>query len=238
MKGDHKMKVEQFRYATDNLGYLVYGNNHAMAVDGGAVDEMLAFTENHNLTLRYVTNTHSHMDHTVGNQELLDRSSATFIDVNTLITNGQFEMEGTRIKIFHTPGHTADSVCFYFGNILLSGDTLFNGKVGRCFTGDYRNFLGAIKQLLELPDDTVVYGGHDYVEEYIAFARYLEPDNPYLDPYLEKYDPNYVCAVLGEERKVDPFLRFNDEKIISVLKDRGLPADTEMQRWESLMSLM
>lgn len=67
---ESSMKVKQFRYSIDNLGYLVYGLKSAMAVDGGAVGEILDFVRIHNLHLKYVTNTHSHMDHTVGNQGL------------------------------------------------------------------------------------------------------------------------------------------------------------------------
>ncbi|MFW6283784.1 MAG: MBL fold metallo-hydrolase [Desulfosalsimonas sp.] len=232
------MQIKQFRYGADNLGYLVYGDKTAMAVDGGAAEQILRFVRDRNLALRYVTNTHSHMDHTTGNRHLLSGSDARFIDFNTLIGQTEIQMEGQSIRVLHTPGHTADSVCFYFDSILISGDTLFNGKVGRCFTGDHQRFLASIKTLVQLPGDTAVYAGHDYVEEYVAFARNLEPDNEHLDPYLAKYDPDHVCATLDEERHVDPFLRFNDDKIIAILKARGLPAETEEQRWESLMSLM
>ena len=60
------MKIKQFRYSSDNLAYLVYGDKSAMAIDGGAAEEILSFVETNNLTLKYVTNTHSHMDHTPG----------------------------------------------------------------------------------------------------------------------------------------------------------------------------
>ncbi len=232
------MNIRQFNYSADNLGYLVYGDKTAIAIDGGAADEILACVKSKNLELTYVTNTHSHPDHTTGNPALLKGSAAVFLDFNTLKKKGRIEIDGEPIRVFHTPGHTKDSVCFHFDHILIAGDTLFNGKVGRCFTGDYQNFLKAIKQLLELPGKTIVYAGHDYVEEYLAFAKKLEPDNVHLDAYLKQYDPNHVCATLADERRVDPFLRFNDEKIISILKQKGLPAATELERWESLMSLM
>ena len=232
------MQIKQFRYGADNLGYLVYGDKTAMAVDGGAAEQILRFVQDRNLELRYVTNTHSHMDHTTGNRQLLSGSNAAFLDFDTLIGQKEIRMENQFIRVFHTPGHTEDSVCFYFDRILISGDTLFNGKVGRCFTGDHQRFLQSIKTLLQLPGDTAVYAGHDYVEEYVAFTRSLEPDNAHLDAYLAKYDPDHVWAALDEEKRVDPFLRFNDEKIIAILKARGLPAETEAQRWESLMSLM
>ncbi len=232
------MKIRQFRYGADNLGYLVYTGSTAMAIDGVAPEEILSFAESQNLQLAYVTNTHSHMDHTTGNQALLNGSDAKLLDFAALLETGQVNIDGNPVRVMHTPGHTRDSVCFWFENILISGDTLFNGKVGRCFTGDFPGFLASIKQILELPPEILVYAGHDYVEEYVAFIRSMEPDNPYLDAYLKQYDPNHVCATLADERRVDPFLRFNDEKIIDILKARGLPADSELERWESLMSLM
>ena len=232
------MQVRQFRYSSDNLGYLVYGRQSAVAVDGGAVEAMAAFVNERGLNLDYVTNTHSHPDHRVGNQGLLERSAARFLDFETLMADGAVVIDGERLNVMHTPGPTQDSVCFYFNGVLLSGDTLFNGKVGRCFTGDAEAFFESIRKILAFPDDTWVYAGHDYVEEYLAFARSLEPDNPHIDAYLEKYDPAHVVASLGEEKKVDPFLRFDDEKIIGLLKERGLSVETSLARWKSLLSLM
>ncbi len=91
---------------------------------------------------------------------------------------------------------------------------------------------------MDLPGKTIIYAGHDYVEEYMGFAKELEPDNPYIERYLEKYDPAHVHSTLEEESRINPFLRFNDKKIISVLEKRDLPTKTEYERWESLMSLM
>ena len=232
------MNIKQFRYSEDNLGYLVYGNKSAIVIDGGAVKNTLSFIGNHNLELKYIANTHSHMDHITGNKPLLKQTKAEFLATKTLLKEKSVEIDGETIRVLHTPGHTGDSISFHFDNILISGDTLFNGKVGRCFTGDLKAFLQSIKTLLGLPKETLVYAGHDYVKEYMEFARQLEPDNIYIDPYLEKYNPGHVFATLEDELKVDPFLRFNDEKIISILNKKGLPTKTEIDRWTSLISLM
>jgi hydroxyacylglutathione hydrolase len=232
------MEVRQFRYSADNLGYLVYGEKTAVAIDGGAVENILSFVEENGLRLAYVTNTHSHMDHLVGNQPLLDRTGAQMIDYDTLIYGSSIEIDGETLPVMQTPGHTRDSVCFYFGRVLLSGDTLFNGKVGRCFSGDAEGFFHSIRKILSFPDETLVYAGHDYVEEYMGFARSLEPDNPHIDTYLEKYDPDCVVFSLGEEKKVNPFLRFNDPGIIRILEEKGLSAESPLERWRSLLSLM
>ena len=140
--------------------------------------------------------------------------------------------------MYHTPGHTNDSVTFHFGNILITGDTLFNGKAGRCFSGDLKGFYRSVKLLMDFPGETIIYAGHDYVEEYMEFARGLEPDNTHIDRFLEKYGPAHVYSTLDEEFKINPFLRFNEPRIVSFLKDRGLPVSTEYERWESLMTLM
>ena len=52
------MKIKQFFYGGDNLAYLLFSGKEALAIDGGAVDEMLAFVAQNNLTLTKVTNTH------------------------------------------------------------------------------------------------------------------------------------------------------------------------------------
>ncbi|OQW98815.1 MAG: hydroxyacylglutathione hydrolase, partial [Desulfobacteraceae bacterium A6] len=55
--------------------------------------------------------------------------------------------------------------------------------------------------------------------------------------FLKKYNPEHVFSKLEDELRVNPYLRFNDSKMISVLKGRGLSVSTEFERWESLMSL-
>ena len=139
--------------------------------------------------------------------------------------------------MYRTPGHSIDSVCFHAGRYLLSGDTLFNGTIGNCFSGNLRAFYESIGRLMALPEDTVVFPGHDYVELAIAFARHLEPENRDVDAYMSNYEPDCVRSLLRDEFKVNPYMRFNDPKLIEILKKRGLPVDTEWERWQSLMAI-
>jgi len=78
------------------------------------------------------------------------------------------DFAGTKIKVLHTPGHTPGSTCFYIENsgkpVLFSGDTLFRSSIGRTDLpgGNGRKIVESIKtKLLTLPDETVVYPGHD-----------------------------------------------------------------------------
>ncbi|OPY90698.1 MAG: Hydroxyacylglutathione hydrolase [Syntrophus sp. PtaU1.Bin208] len=231
------LAVEQFRYGADNLGYLIFGNRTAMAVDGGAVDEILAFLKKHQLELLFVANTHGHYDHTPGNESLLRHSRATFLDCPTLAAQGRLELEGETIAVYATPGHTGDSLCFHVDSILLTGDTLFNGTVGNCFSGDTHGFYRSIKKILTLPPSTIIYAGHDYVRDSMAMARHLEPENPALDKFLSFYDPDHVYSTLADELRINPYLRFNEEPIVRLLREMGLPCDSEEERWQSLMSL-
>lgn len=231
------LNVKQFRYGADNLGYLIYGRKEAMVIDGGAEKAMLDFIKFQKLKLLYVANTHNHCDHTGGNEKFLDDPRVHFLGYDDLIHREEVDLEGQAVRIYDTPGHTEDSVCFHAENFLISGDTLFNGTIGNCFTGDLKGFYQSIRKLMTLPAETIIYAGHDYVKDAMAFAKQLESDNGDLDAYLEKYDPGHVFSVLQDEFLVNPYLRFNDKRMIAILKRKGLLMNGEWQRWQSIMTI-
>jgi hydroxyacylglutathione hydrolase len=231
------LKVKQFRHNSDNLSYLVHAEKHALAIDGVASNEILNYINIQKLNLLFITNTHGHPDHTSGNISLLNESKARLLGYEEIVSLGMIELEGQKIKIINTQGHTNDSVCFYFNNISITGDTLFNGTVGNCFSGNLENFYHSIKRIMTLPGDTLIYAGHDYVKDSMNFARMLEPDNAYSEIFLNNYNPDHPVSTLTEERRVNPYLRFNEKSIIELLNKKGLPCDTELHRWLSLMAI-
>lgn len=229
------MQVQQFRYSRDNFSYLLYGEQRAIVVDGGAVERILAFLAAHALVLEAVINTHGHADHTCGNAGLLRGSEAALLGNDFLRAEGKLQLEGETIEVIETPGHSADSLCFLAAGCLISGDTLFNGTVGNCFSGDMAGFFRSIKKLMALPKETRIYAGHDYVRDSLAFARKLEPANQAIDAYLAGYDPALVVSTLGQEFAANPFLRFNEPSIIELLAAGKMKRATEFERFESLM---
>jgi hydroxyacylglutathione hydrolase len=231
------LKVKQFRYGADNLGYLVYGTESAMAIDGGAAAEIVAFLGEHQLTLKYVANTHDHQDHTSGNRDLLAATHARLLTGTDLPEGRQITVDGGKVRVIHTPGHTEESRSFYTGKVLIAGDTLFNGTIGNCFSGDLESFYHSIRKLMGLPDETIVYAGHDYVKSSLVFARRLEPGNRAIGAFLRRYDPKHVFSTLGDEKKVNPYLRFNEPGVVNLLAKLRLPRETEWERWQSLMSI-
>jgi len=80
------------------------------------------------------------------------------------LKSGKFAIQNFQISIIETPGHTPGSCCIHFENekVLFSGDTLFKSGIGRYdFSYSNKNDLHqSIKQILALPEETIVYPGH------------------------------------------------------------------------------
>ncbi|MFH1068174.1 MAG: MBL fold metallo-hydrolase, partial [Candidatus Glassbacteria bacterium] len=122
--------------------------------------------------LKYVICTHDHFDHTGGAQELARQSSALVVmhkitgDRADLPVDDDEElvMGSVILKVIYTPGHTADSICILCRDILLTGDTLFVGKVGGTDLGEgaRAEYDSLHRKLMKLADETKVYPGHDY----------------------------------------------------------------------------
>lgn len=237
VKEKFMLKVEQFRCGSDNLSYVIYGRKQAVAVDGVAWPEIMDFLKKSSLKLVFVTNTHSHFDHTSGNERLLKATKAKFLGFDQLQDGRKIPLDDDHILVYRTPGHSADSVCFHAGNYLVSGDTLFNGTIGNCFTGDLHGFYLSVKRLMNLPDETIVCAGHDYIRASLIFAEHLEPENSDIKKFRSSYDFNHVYSTMAEERRINPYLRFNEEPIIRFLQKKSLPVATEEERWHSLMSI-
>ena len=162
----------------DNFCYLVgcESTRQALVIDPGAdVAAILAAAADEGLTITTIVNTHAHGDHTAGNAELKAQTGARVM-IHTddaagfpgadvfLSDKDQIQMGTLGLKVIHTPGHTPGGICLYADGNLFTGDTLFVGDSGRTdLPGGDRPTLGAsIRRLMELPEDTVVWPGHDY----------------------------------------------------------------------------
>lgn len=231
------MDIKQFRYGLDNFGYLVYHEGHGIAIDGGAVDPILSFSRENGIRIDGVTNTHYHADHTTGTKTLSERSGAELIDSRDLGDNSTITIGNKTLRVLHTPGHTLDSVVFVADTFMVTGDTIFNGTVGNCFTGRLDLFYHSIKKIISLDPKLNLFAGHDYLDFAMAVARKLEPDNKDIETYVKKCDPDHLFSTIEDELCVNPYLRYNEKSMIQLMRRRGLPTETENERWASIMSL-
>jgi sulfur dioxygenase len=134
----------------------------------------LALLSEYGLTLRYVLETHAHADHITSAAALVEHTgaqAATPVDCAILPSVIQLENEQIlqfgkeAIQAIHTPGHTAGSMCFLWGDCVFTGDTLLINGCGRTDfqSGDAGLLYDSITQkLFQLPAQTRVWPGHDY----------------------------------------------------------------------------
>lgn len=160
---------------------------------GGDLLKILGFLATHQLRLRQIIVTHAHLDHIAGAATLSKQTGAPVlyhqadifqlgwmvqqaewmgVDNPTVRPPDASAEEGTKLfvgseagHVLHTPGHTEGSISLHFpqSSLLLAGDTLFRGGIGRTDLpgGNGRLILSSIREkLLPLPDNTVVIAGH------------------------------------------------------------------------------
>jgi hydroxyacylglutathione hydrolase len=162
----------------DNFCYIVgcEKTRKALVIDPGRdVDRIVSAAENQGLEIEAIVNTHGHGDHTAGNAELKSLTGAKIIihaldaagyptaDV-LLKDDNTLQLGGITFDVIHTPGHTPGGICLHAQGNLFTGDTLFVGDSGRTdLPGGNRPTLGkSIRRLMQLPDDTIIWPGHDY----------------------------------------------------------------------------
>jgi glyoxylase-like metal-dependent hydrolase (beta-lactamase superfamily II) len=162
----------------DNFCYLVGCPRTRMAVviDPGADPErILAQAEKDGLVIDVIVNTHGHGDHTAAGPALKALTGARIImhasdaagplPVDVRISDDQELQVGDIVfRLLHTPGHTPGGICLYADGQLFTGDTLFVGDSGRTDLpgGDRPTLAASIRRLMALPEETVVWPGHDY----------------------------------------------------------------------------
>jgi len=170
------MLFTQIRAGGDrNFSYIIAdeASKEAAVIDPGMnPDDELRYIEDNNLRLVYIIDTHDHFDHTGGNATLKAKTGAKIAMHESAgsrrdiaLNDGDILKLGTlELSIIHTPGHTPDSICILAGNELVTGDTLFVGKVGGTgFGRDARDEYDSLhKKLMVLPPETKVWPGHDY----------------------------------------------------------------------------
>ncbi len=226
------LKVHCVPAFQDNYIWLVGSadSDRVAIVDPGIADPVIASLEALHLTPEAILVTHHHGDHTGGVVELASRYSMPVYGPTNehiaAVSNPVSEGDriglpgcGLEFSVWETPGHTRGHVCYVGHGALFSGDTLFTAGCGRLFEGDAEQMYTAMERIRGLPDDTLLYCAHEYTEDNLAFARVAEPDSEAvqerqaLTRQLRNQGKPSVPGTIGEEKRSNPFLRYDNPQL-------------------------
>jgi hydroxyacylglutathione hydrolase len=229
------MKVVPVLVSADNYAYLLIDepSRKAAVVDVLDVEKVRAVADKEGVSIVAGITTHHHQDHSGGNKTLVSTYPSIPVyggfDVpaktDLVEDGGEFTVgDNIHVRCLATPCHTKDSICFYATDTsnksqsggVFTGDTLFLGGCGRFFEGTAEQMHASLSKLATLPDDTVVYNGHEYTAGNVAFAKTVEPGNPAIGRLFKLVQENKVTtglSTIGDEKEWNVFMRLDKDAI-------------------------
>uniref|UniRef100_A0A182P185 hydroxyacylglutathione hydrolase n=1 Tax=Anopheles epiroticus TaxID=199890 RepID=A0A182P185_9DIPT len=250
------MTVTKIPALKDNFMYLVVCNatRQAAVVDPVEPDRVLEVAREQGCKLNQLLTTHHHWDHAGGNEQLCERFRQ-HTEWGTLSVYGgdddriaglthrvrqddTFTIGQLRVRCLSTPCHTTSHVCYYVESeqqerAVFTGDTLFLAGCGRFFEGTPQQMYDALLgQLATLPDDTLVYCGHEYALQNLRFGHTVEPDNEDTRAMLERTQAAdlegrraLVPSTIGQEKRINVFMRVHQPSVQAFV-GRQTPLET------------
>jgi hydroxyacylglutathione hydrolase len=225
-----------------NFNYLVAcpETGEALAIDPLDSEKTLNTAKVKGWQITQILNTHEHHDHTGGNEAVVAATGAKLIahhkaggkisGMDRGVKAGDIIKVGKTVELecLDTPGHTLCHICLLSHTeqpALFSGDTLFNAGAGNVHNGGdvHDMFATFADQLAKLPGNTLVYPGHDYIENNLKFTLNREPGNAAATALLPKvtgHEPaKSLVATLQDEKQYNTFFRLTSPQVIAKLRE-------------------
>jgi hydroxyacylglutathione hydrolase len=233
------LRIERIPTFGDNYTYLAICDEtqQAAIIDAPEEDPVVRRVEATGADVQLILSTHHHFDHSMANPQLAERYGVPVIghvsDAERLPGMTQGVDEGDQVqfgnqtaKVLFIPSHTSGHVAYFFeeAKAVFTGDMLFAAGCGRLFEGSAEMMHDALcVKLAALPDETLVYCGHEYTEGNLKFALTIEPENGEIKERYAKvreiranaaddwHDATpaemTVPSSIGKEKATNPFMR-------------------------------
>lgn len=203
-----------------------------IAVDPGDASPLIDYLNVNQIKLEAIFVTHHHRDHTGGIQDLKKQYDVQVYGPQHESIDGITDhvAEGSCIElpflassfsVLDIPGHTLGHIAYYVPGFLFCGDTLFSAGCGRLFEGTAEQMYRSLQKIAALPDDTKLYCTHEYTLQNLKFAQLVEPHNADIQVKIHHVQAlrqaNFpsLPALLGEEKKINPFLRCHVPEVVA-----------------------
>lgn len=230
--------IEIIPCLSDNYAYIIRDEqtNKNILVDAPEHAPIERYLDDKDMNLDFILITHHHSDHIDGINHLKlkyspkvigakrDRHRLPQLDIE--VEEGkQLTIGSKTFDIYDVDGHTVGHIAYSLleDKALFTGDSLMVMGCGRLFEGSPEDMWKSLEKLKQLPEDFMIYSGHEYTKSNIEFAVTVDPQNEKLISrrtreleYLQKGLPT-VPSTLREELDTNPFLRESELSIVDHL---------------------
>ena len=219
---------------SDNYAYLVRdeATGEVASIDAPESAPILAALKEREWDLSEIWLTHHHADHVEGVAALREKTGCKVIGhvkdigrlppLDTEVSEGESVWLGeTKATVVDVSGHTIGHIAYLMKDdrVAFTADSLMALGCGRLFEGTHQMMWQSLEKLMTLPQDTLIYSGHNYGQQNGRFALSIEPDNEALKDRIarieeadEKGEP-IVPVTLEEELATNPFLRAKNDNV-------------------------
>ncbi|WP_170516611.1 hydroxyacylglutathione hydrolase [Ruegeria atlantica] len=219
---------------SDNYAFLAHDatSGQTALIDAPEAGPILVELDARGWTLSHVLLTHHHWDHVDGLAGILERHHAKVIGASAdahrlppldlqVAEGDSFQIGDEPVQVLDVSGHTVGHIAFYMPQsaAVFTADSLMALGCGRLFEGTAPQMWQSLSKLAALPDETIVYSGHEYTQSNAKFAITVDPGNAALQQRISDIDTARaagkptVPSSLALEKATNPFLRATDPAI-------------------------
>jgi hydroxyacylglutathione hydrolase len=239
------LQIRQYPSRSDNFSVLIHDpkTGATAAIDAPDETSILAGLNETGWRLTDILVTHEHFDHVEGipalkakfNCRVVAPKKSTQVPlVDETVGEGDVVNIGSfSARVLDTPGHCADHIAFWFmqQKTLFAGDTLFALGCGRVLNSTVADLYASFQKFAAMPDDTVVYCGHEYTLSNARFALTVDPTNLALRTRALDIENKRAQGLMtlpttiGLEKATNPFMRAADPAVQAAVGMSGVKTE-------------